>query len=231
MAYKLGFLKNNPLYKYHYFLPKIIKKGDHIIDIGGNLGYFTVLFSKLAGSEGVVKTIEPVKPVLEVLSKNTKRLKNVDIYPYALGNENKKVRLGNNTKLKTGYVSSGSHFILDTTDNESAEIEFEAEMRKGSELFADMKQINFIKCDVEGYETVIIPEMESIMRRQKPTMLIETKRKKRKMMIDYLRKLGFEGYVLEKSKLIPAEAIKEKLGDDILFIHQDNLESYLKYIR
>lgn len=53
-------------------------------------------------------------------------------------------------------------------------VEFEAEMRRGSVLFADLPKIDFIKCDIEGYEGVVIPELRPLIERHLPTVLIET---------------------------------------------------------
>jgi len=36
VLYRTGFLKYNPAYSYHYFVKKLINKGDIIIDIGAN---------------------------------------------------------------------------------------------------------------------------------------------------------------------------------------------------
>ena len=55
-----------------------------------------------------------------------------------------------------------------------ADVEFTAEMRRGSELFGHLTRIDFIKCDVEGYEVVIMEEMRPLLERFRPTVLIET---------------------------------------------------------
>jgi len=225
LSFRSGLLKDNPLYKYPYFVPKLVGPGDYVLDIGANLGYFTTLFARRVGKKGKVFAVEPVAPVLKVLGWNTRGYKNIEILPYALGNENKKIRLGNNTRLRTGYVASGSHFVLDEKipSNEHADQEFEADQRRGSELFADLPRIDFIKCDVEGYETVIFPEIESLIRRHKPLILLETKREKRKQLLPFFEELGFEAYILDQGKLHPLAQFPDS-QEDILFVHPEKRE-------
>ena len=232
LAYNLGLLKKIPLYKYHYFLRSIIKSKDVIIDIGANLGYYSRYFSRWAGPEGSVYAVEPVESVRKVLARNVKGNKNIRIIPYALGETNKDIEIANTTRKSKGFIASGSNFVLDDTIevNDKNIDKFNAVMRKGSELFGRLPKIDFIKCDVEGYETNIIPEMEALLKKHEPLMLIETRGEKRVYMQKYLSDLGFKGFVLENGKLYLSTSIKEKIEDDILFIPESKLKAYSKFL-
>lgn len=65
--------------------------------------------------------------------------------------------------------------MLDKPAAGLALVEFEAEMRRGSELFASLDRIDLIKCDIEGYELVVMTEMRPLLERHHPTVLIETR--------------------------------------------------------
>lgn len=223
LTFNLGLLKRNELYEYPYFLRKIIREGDVVIDIGANLGYLTKLFSKLVKEEGKVYAVEPVEPVLRVLRRNTKRLGNVHIYPYALGSEDKTIFLGNDTRIKKGFIASGSNFILDgaVTGKNEADVEFRAEMKRGSELFKSLSRLDFIKIDVEGYEKVIILEMESLIVRFKLLMLVETRKENRKEVIQFLKEREYKPLVLHNNLLYPTG---ETDNQDILFVHKDKMD-------
>jgi FkbM family methyltransferase len=224
LLYESGLLKPLPAFKYHYFLKKIIQKGDVVIDIGANLGYFTRSFSRWVGKEGKVYALEPIQPIRDVLIRNLKGAVNVEVLPFALGEDSKPIRLGNDTRLKKGYIASGSHFVLQA--EESAEDEFAAEMRKGSEVFANISQIHFIKCDVEGYETVILPEMREVILRHKPALLVEAKRQNRPLMINWMKSISYQAYIPRKNKLKPLDPGADKKEEDILFVHPDKLQLF-----
>ena len=232
LSYDLGLLKKYPLYKYHYFLKSVIKNKETVIDIGANLGYFSIYFSRWVGAEGIVYAVEPVESVRKVLTKNAKKTKNIRIIPYALGEYNKDIEIANTTRKSKGFIASGSNYVVDESKPVTDENidKFNAVMRKGSELFGGLAKIDFIKCDVEGYETNIIPEMEVLLKKHEPLMLIETRREKREYLQNYLSGIGFQGFVLENGKLYPSITIKEKEEDDILFIPKSKLHLYKELI-
>ena len=221
IAFRMGLLKNSLEYAYPYFLHKIIKPGEVCIDIGANLGYMTTLYSRLVGKEGKVYAVEPVQPMLNALRANTKGMDNVEILPYALGEENKSIQLGNSSVRKQGFMASGRHEII--TANADTDIRFEATMKRGSELFGQLNKIDFIKCDIEGYETVVIPEIKPIITQHRPILLIESRGDDRIMMMQFFRELNFQSFIIEDNRLIPASP-DDYL--DILIIPEEKLGSF-----
>lgn len=176
----------------------------------------------------MVYSVEPVKPVREVLIKNIGKRKNITVFPFALGNENKDIRMGNNTRHERGLIATGSHFVLEKDSN--AVDEFTAEMKKGSELFADLKNVDFIKCDVEGYERVIIPEMKDVIIKHKPLIFIETGGENRDFIKNFLIRLDYDAFVLKDKKLLSITQNEDKKQDDILFIPIKRIKEFEKFI-
>ncbi len=170
------------------------------------------------GERGYVYAVEPVTPVRDVLKINIRKRRNIGVLPYALGNENKNISMGS-TRDKNGVILTGSHFVLKA--NSGASEIHKALMKKGSEIFNNLERLDFLKCDVEGYESVIIPEMKKIIIRHKPVMLIEIKDENRLCLLDFLFRVGFHGYILDGEQLVPVSKTGEKLEDDIIFIHKN----------
>ena len=82
ILYFSGLLKISRKFKMHYFVSKLIRKGDTIIDIGANLGYYTRIFARATGSEGIVWAVEPVPLYRKTLKKNLNGISNIIILPY-----------------------------------------------------------------------------------------------------------------------------------------------------
>ena len=54
---------------------KQVKSGDIIVDVGANIGYYTVLFADKVGKKGKIIAIEPDPINFEILQKNIKENK------------------------------------------------------------------------------------------------------------------------------------------------------------
>lgn len=211
---RLGIGRYAPATEYVYHLGRLVRRGDTCIDIGANLGYYARTISRLTGPEGRVYTVEPVEPIRCVLERNLRRCRNVEILPYALGTESRKVTMGNDSARETGYFGTGQNFVNDS--GRQTDTAFTAEMRRGSELFARLERLDFIKCDIEGYELVVMREMQPLLERFRPTVLIETGGANRPEIIRLFTGLGYAGYTLEHGREVP---LTEDSTKDIIFRH------------
>lgn len=217
VAHRLGIGRHAPATEYTFHLKNLMRAGDLAIDIGANLGYYARLMARIAGRDGHVYAVEPVAPIRRVLARNLRGCGNTEILPYALGAAEGAIRMGNATVRTGGYFGTGQNFVMEAGDE--ADVEFTAEMRRGSELFGHLTRIDFIKCDVEGYETVIMGEMRPLLERFRPTVLIETGGENRARIVALFTELGYEGYTLRRGREIPLAAGSTK---DIIFRPQKN---------
>ncbi len=229
---RLGWGRRSPAMEYVHALAGIVKRGDVCIDAGANLGYYTRTLARLVGPQGKVYAVEPMPPVLAVLRRNVRRCPNVEILPYALGEADGTVRMANDTVRTAGYFGTGRNFIKEAVqgtkagkhgqpaekqerpaENPAAQ-EYAAEMRRGSRLFAECERLDFIKCDVEGYELHVLRDLRPLLERFHPQVLVETGGENRRQVIELFRELGYEGRTLERGRWAALDPRSEK---DILF--------------
>ena len=209
---RLGLGRRAPETEYVYHLPQLVRAGDTCIDIGANLGYYARTISRLAGPAGRVSAVEPVAPIRKVLSRNLRRCGNTEILPFALGAAAGPVRMGNDSARENGYFGTGRNFVNEGGGR--SDVEFTAEMRRGSELFARLPRLDFIKCDIEGSEAVVMEEMRPLLERFRPTVLIETGGENRPRIVRLFTRLGYAGYTLDRGREIPLSPGSTK---DIIF--------------
>ena len=213
---RLGLGRRSEAVEYVRLLPQLVHRGDICIDIGANLGYYSRPLSRLAGDGGHVYAVEPVPVIGRVLRHNLRRCKNVDIFPYALGTENRRITMSNDSVLTDGYFGTGRNRVDDSSATAAGAATFEAEMRRGSELFGDLERVDFIKCDIEGYELHVMRELRPLLERHRPTVLIETGGENRPQIVELFTELGYRGMTLDCGRLVPLTPVSTK---DIVFLH------------
>lgn len=123
----------------------LISKGDKCLDIGANIGYYTVLFSKLVGPTGKVIAFEPDPDNFHLLEKNcTREISSgyVSVYKKALGDMNTEAAL---FKSKDNHGMHRLYSSVCCSDEHT-----NVQVVRGDDLIDD--KIDFIKIDIEGYE-------------------------------------------------------------------------------
>ena len=169
--------------------------------------------SRIAGRNGHVYAVEPVAPIRRVLERNLSGCGNVDILPYALGAAEGEIRMGNATVRTGGYFGTGQNFVMEAGAG-GRRRSSPPRCGAAASCSADLTRIDFIKCDVEGYEVVIMEEMRPLLERFRPTVLIETGGENRDRIVALFTELGYDAYTLHRGQEIPLRAGSKK---DIIF--------------
>lgn len=225
LAIDSGFLKKNDAYLLHQFTQKIVQKGDTVLDIGANLGYYTRLFLKAVGPDGKVYAVEPVKPFYENLKHFLGKNKNLTIYNYALGTEESAIQLS--VPDQYGYLRTGLPRVYDEKNPPSEEklMLFPAKMTRGSELFKSIDGVDYLKMDVEGYEKIIIPEIQNFLARTLPCIQIELSGDSMSIVDKALFDLGYERYYYQANNTLTHTLIPN-YSQDYFYIHPNKLSKY-----
>lgn len=151
------------------YVEKSIKAGDVFIDIGANIGLYTLHASAWVGSGGKVIAFEPLPQNFNSLKNNVSLNKgeNITLENLAVGEKNGKIEIyyndiEANSGMASAYLSeySGS----DKMDVVSLDKYFHQH---------PVKKIDFIKIDIEGGEYKALLGMKSTLSNYSPTLLIE----------------------------------------------------------
>jgi FkbM family methyltransferase len=154
-----------------------------------------------------------VPVIFSVLERNVRGRGKVSLMNYALGEENTTIEMANDSVAEAGYFGTGRNFVSEGKLSMQA-IRFTAQMRRGSELFGALERVDFIKCDIEGYERVVIPELRPIIERHHPTVLIETDGQTREQIIKIFSAMGYKAYMLMDGREVELDTNSDK---DIIF--------------
>ncbi len=224
LLYSIGALKNKTAFKYHYAIKGWIKPTDHVIDIGANLGYFAKTFARLTPNGNLV-CIEPIPAFYNILKKNLSPFPQVTILHTALGTTDgitKMVLPKDNGVLRTGLP----HVIAEGEDiGEGVEVEVKISGTK--KLFQSFEKIDYIKCDIEGFEWVVFQELHEVLEKHKPTVQIELSQENISNLVPFFTELGYKQYGIANFELIEDQVPQVEEGD-FLFIHSTKQDRFLK---
>lgn len=227
MLYNLQVLRLSSNYKYHYFVRRLIKKGDTVIDIGANLGYYSMLYARWIGPKGRLYSVEPIAIYNKIFNETAAKFSNITLYPYALGVEEKEIEMVSSPN--TGYLRTGLPHVYDPkVDGEASQQEFtfKAQMKIPAKLFGDINKIDYLKCDIEGFEYIVLSNMKDIIARTRPKVQVEVWSQNEADVLSLFKELGYRAFKLSGGALAECgEQTKDNDGDYI-FIHCD--DDYLK---
>ncbi len=149
---------------------RVVKPGDIIVDAGANLGYYTIIGSRLVGDTGKVYAFEPEPASFALLQKNVRLngLTNVVLEQKALSNRKGIV------KLFIAPLNKGDHRIYQPEGESRTSVEVEAV--RLDEYFHDHERgIDLIKMDTQGAEGLILEGMTGLLegRTDGPTIFME----------------------------------------------------------
>jgi FkbM family methyltransferase len=184
------------------FLERRLKSGDVFVDIGANIGYFTLQASRLVGDTGKVIAFEASPKVYAYLLENLRRnvADNVDARNLAVSDRKGmvKVFLGHDTNI--GETSTLA------VDGFAYECEIQTESL-GTLVAADLlKKVRIIKVDVEGAEWDVVQGMLGLLAAadERVEIVIEiiprrlrTMNRDSQDIVDIFSEFGFYPYRLE----------------------------------
>jgi FkbM family methyltransferase len=133
-------------------LHKHIKKGDVVLDIGANIGFYTKILAGLVGETGKVYAFEPDKTNFSYLQKNAAGLKNVILMNKAVSDKTGTITLYQSDLLNVDHKTYATNDYTSTTEIECVAID---------DIIPEHK-VDFIKIDIQGYEYFAFKGMQQI---------------------------------------------------------------------
>ncbi|MFO7528755.1 MAG: FkbM family methyltransferase [Marinobacter sp.] len=156
-------------------LKNIIPAGAKVVDIGANVGYYTLLFSSLVGSKGRVIAFEPIPETFDLLSNNVT------------------ASAAQNVTLINGAVSTDTQEVDFTIPEENL---FQSHMVPEGEIHVmsfplssflpKSWSLDFLKIDAEGCDEEIIKSSIGVINSHRPFVMAELAQEKAKGLVGVL---------------------------------------------
>ena len=198
-----------------------LKPGDVFIDVGANIGYFSLLASRLVGKEGHVVAIEASPPVFELLRRNLhrNRAQNVRAVNVAVSDREGEVQLYAGPDNDCGRTTAAQTLADQYNLRPSAKVQ-------ALPLVAilhdeEIRRARLIKIDVEGYEWHVLSGMEAMLESCRPDIEImvelsppalESEGRTTRDFFGILNSLGFHAYTITNDYAAESHFLSEDMA-------------------
>lgn len=186
----------------YWKLDRWVRPGDWVLDIGANIGRYTLRLSSLVGEHGRVIAFEPVPSSFELLSFYTasRPTANVTLFNVALSDKSQEIGV---TIPPLSSVTFDTKTMAQLTAESTA-------LRILSFPLDDLKlpqRISFVKIDTEGHELRVLHGMKRLIERDHPVFLIEENQPE---VIGFLGKYGYVAEKFEGSRNVICVSKKQR---------------------
>lgn len=157
-THQLLFLQGEHLIHERDLLKGLLRPGMRVVDVGANIGYYTLLFHSVVGSAGEIICIEPSPENLVELRRNitANHFKNVVIHESPVGDRCGPVGL--KSGINSGIVAAGTGT-------------YAAELRRLDDVVRE--PVDFLKIDVDGFELQVLEGARQLLERDHPVLFLE----------------------------------------------------------
>ena len=145
-----------------------LSEGMTVVDLGANIGYYTLIEASMVKSGGRVYAVEPDPRNFAVLKKN------VEVNGYSDIVETHLMAISDRSGKAEFYLSDATNLntMLDPTayasTSHNTKRSIEVEVMSLDDFMGDEKPVNFVRMDIEGYEVEALAGMMKTLRRSRP---------------------------------------------------------------
>ncbi|MFA5750034.1 MAG: FkbM family methyltransferase [Candidatus Shapirobacteria bacterium] len=166
-----------------------VKSGDIIVDVGANIGYYTILLADKVGKSGKVYAFEPDSTNFEILEKNIKanNLENVVVIKTAVGSKNETKTLYKSVENLGDHKLFNDQFLIsnvETIQNPPVG-KPTSSLKKGGSLKTETVKIiklddylknikiDLMKIDTQGWEPEVFAGAKKTIEKDLPIIFFE----------------------------------------------------------
>lgn len=207
----LGFKPKFNLTKEEIFLINHDFKGMTIYDIGGYTGIHSIFFANAVRENGKVITFEPNPTNFREIAFNLKinNFKNVRVFPLGIGKEKEILELNIDPIRYSRSSFDQKNQNISFTNRRSRKVKVKIDSIDNLIKEKTIPPPNFVKIDVEGFESEVIQGMIFTIENYNPELFIEIHGRVKDELVKPLIDNNFKFYHIELKKLLNFSSLKK----------------------
>ncbi len=212
-------------------ISKLVQDGQTIMDVGGNIGWFSLTLAKMRKNLNIY-SFEPVPKTFDYLYRNVELNHSGHIKCFNLGFSNSE------DTIPFFYYNqgSGNASMVNVSDRKDVEIQECKVTRMDDFVNIHGLDVDFIKCDVEGAELLVFQGAIETLKSQTPIIATEMLRKwagkfgyHPNQIISFMAELDYQCFTSDGESLLAfSEMTDETIETNFFFLHQNNHKKQIK---
>lgn len=198
------------------YLLQTLTEGQTVLDIGANIGYFTILFARKVGSSGAILAFEPGPLSFALLQTNIRinGLDHVRAFNVAAGNRN------GTTDLYICRTGESDNRVEGTLTDDSDRDRIAVPSIVIDKFLANLgvHRVDYVKIDVQGAERAVLEGMQRTIEANPRMQIvaeyapggIRTAGGEPSEFLDYIRRFGFR--IMD----LPEDGVAREVDDQFL---------------
>ena len=166
----------------------LLRAGDHVLDLGANIGFHTLAFAQTVGPRGQITSVEPQRFCFQLLCANVtaNQLTTVHCLRAAVGEASGTCAVPVLNPL-TRHNAGATEVALEA----SGDGQFDTVPMLTVDSL-NLSRCDLIKIDTEGFEDRVVTGARRTLETHRPTLYIEVHdREKLRLLVTVLRPLGY----------------------------------------
>ncbi|MFH1620268.1 MAG: FkbM family methyltransferase [bacterium] len=216
------------------FILGLVRPGDTVFDIGGNTGWISMNIARKV-PDSKIHVFEPIPHTSAILEKNLEinGFDNISLHKIALSDKEGVNAFYFNTK-ELGATSMRNIREL----NGGATVSVKSERLDDFMRENGIQRLDFIKCDVEGAELLVIRGGLETIKKYRPILFVEMLRKWAAKfdyhpndIISLLSRNGYSCYAIRHEKLQEMKVMDDSvMCTNFFFVHEDRKAEIARYL-
>ncbi len=201
------------------FVRANLKPGDVFLDIGANIGWFTMLASTIVGERGHIHAFEPRKPTADYLRRSVEAnalSSLVTVHEVGLADKDGEWHLA----WAQGTTNPGSSCLVADPTGAANLNAITINLRKLDDL--ELSKVDFVKIDIEGAEMLAVSGGRRTIAQHRPVVMSELHPKQLQLVsgatsaeyIGWFKQQGYRVFLLEADR-------NDELDDFPHFLNKD----------
>lgn len=205
------------------FLSLILEEGMHFMDVGANVGLYSLFAARRVGTRGLVTAFEPSKREIVRFEDHIRlnQINNIRIFPLAVSDYQGEALLMIANAQHSGQNTLGS-FVHNGIVQEQREY---VSVKTLDAVIAEesLPKVDVLKIDVEGTEGAVLRGAKGMLSEHRPLLMLEILEPalrhqgcSRNSLYKLLRKFDYRLYYYSRSKGYPLPVLNREISENMV---------------